>query len=87
MAHCSPNLFRSQLVAFITLMLPGTPVLGASYDECLQRTLQEGVGTLTLAELKTACRAEQTAAVGKERPRKAPRRWPKRPQPTQTGFR
>lgn len=68
MAPFSSNLFRSQLVACITLMLSSAPVFGASYDECLQRTLQEGADTLTLGELKTACRAEQTPSVDKSTP-------------------
>ncbi|MBU1418500.1 MAG: phospholipase A [Proteobacteria bacterium] len=66
-----PALSPLRLIILITLLLSGTPLLAATYQECLLRTLEEGNDNLTLGEIKAFCQAEQTAATDRttsERP-------------------
>lgn len=62
-----PQLFRrlSATLLFLLLAATGQPGLAADDEECLRRFLEEGDDTLTLGEIKAACRPPASAAEKK----------------------
>lgn len=62
MTTLSPSHSPIRVIVLLTLILSQTPLLAASYDECLMRTLKEGSDALTLGEIRSSCLAEESVA-------------------------
>ncbi len=62
MAKLSRAFLPLKLTVLLGLCLPGSTVLGADHGECLLRSIHENADSLTIGELKAACRAGQTTS-------------------------
>ncbi len=62
MAFFSPGIL-AHLAGVFALLLPAAPLLAANYEECLLSTIRESADTVTLGELKAACRQAQDAGA------------------------